>query len=277
MPHSVSKAKFLTPEQRTFAIRRLTNASRGHDEEKEKFRWSEVISVFTSVHIYLLMIISFCSGISVYSVAYFLPTIISNFGYSIWVTQLLTVPPYVLSLILTFVCSIWSDRVGQRSPFIIFPHLLGITGVAILYTCTRDHRSIAPRYFAIFLIVGGIYSAVPSYLAWASNNFAPHYRRATALGCMIFMTNSGGLASTWLFRTGDSPVYTTGYTVILTLLALGTITPVVLRYYFIYVNKRRKHRNNNAAQPAAVNEEKREGNQSFDDKGDRSDHFIYTI
>jgi MFS family permease len=277
MPSSISKAKFLTAEEQTFANERLINASGGHNEEEENFRWSEVLSVFTSFHMYLLLILSFCSGIAVYSVAYFLPTILSDFGYSTWVTQLLTVPPYVLSFILTFVCSIWSDRIGQRSPFIIFPHLLAIAGTAILYTCTRDGRGIGPRYFAIFLVVGGIYSAVPAYLAWASNNFSPHYRRATALGCMIVMTNSGGLASTWLFRSADSPIYNTGYAVMLALLALGTIVPILLRYYFIYVNRQRKNENVDAGQPEPNAVEKHEQNNVLTNKGDRSKNFLYTI
>ncbi len=277
MPSSISKAKFLTSEERTFASNRLIHASRGQDEETEKFRWSEVLSVFTSIHIYLLLILSFCAGISVYSIAYFLPTILSNFGYSVWGTQLLTVPPYFFALILTFICSIWSDRICQRSPFIIFPYLVGIAGTAILYTCTRDKRSIGPRYFAIFLVVGGIFSAVPALFAWTSNSFAPHYRRATALGCMVFMTNSGGLASTWLFRTADSPTYTTGYSVILALLAIGTVSPVLLRFYFIYVNKQRNHRKMNTVELSTSDVEKHEQSQSCDDKGDRSDHFLYTI
>ena len=277
MPNSISKAKFLTPEERTYARERLINASRGHNEEEESFRWSEVVSVLTSIHTYLLLVVAFCSGISVYSIAYFLPTILSDFGYSVWVTQLLTVPPYVLSLVLTLVCSVFSDRIGQRSPFIILPHLLGIAGIAILYPCTRDHRGIGPRYFAMFLAVGGIYSAVPAYLAWTSNNFAPHYRRATALGCMIFMTNSGGLASTWLFRTANAPVYTTGYAVVLALLTVGTISPFILRYYFVYVNRQREHGKADANQRASNASKKHEQNADHTNKGDRHTSFHYTI
>jgi hypothetical protein len=221
---------------------------------------------------------AFCLGIAVYSVAYFLPTILSSFGYSVWVTQLLSVPPYVVSAILTISCSIWSDRVGQRSLFIIFPQLIAIAGTAILYTCTRDSRGIGPRYFGIFLLVGGIYLAVPSILAWVSNSFAPHYRRATALACIIFMSNGGGLASTWLFRTADSPVYTVGYSVILALLGLSTISAFLLRYYFVYVNKQRKQRVKvNTAQSAPDDVEKQETNAIFDNKGDRSNNFLYTI
>ena len=43
----------------------------------------------------------------------------------------------------------------------------------------------------------------------------------------------------WLFRTADSPVYTMVYSIIITLLALRTISPFLLRYYFIYVNDKR--------------------------------------
>lgn len=181
-------------------------------------------------------------------------------------------PFYTLSFILSLLTSVYGDRMGQRSQFIIFPQLMAIAGLAILYTCTRDHRGTGVRYFSIFLIVGGIYSAVPGYLAWASNVFANHYRRATALGCMIVMTNSGGLASTWLFRTDASPVYELAYLVVISLLSLGTVVATILRYYFIAINKRRAQRMGNA--PLASSATRQAGTL---DRGDREDSFVYTI
>lgn len=273
IPKNVSSCSFLTELEKEQVRHRLLGAT-GHDEESEPFSWSEIGSTFLTPHLWLLGVMAFCSGIAVYSIAYFLPTITSTFGYTVWTTQLLTVPFYVFSFILTFICSIWADRIKQRSQFIIFPQILAIAGLAILYTCTRDHRGKGPRYFAIFLLVGGVYSAVPGYLAWSSNLFANHYRRATALGCMIVMTNSGGLASTWLFRTVASPNYELGYSVVIGLLALGTLIALFLRFYFIAINKARARRLQKRQEQGVVDSKQGNGGR---DLGDREDTFIYTI
>lgn len=272
IPKDVTSCAFLTAEEKWHVGQRLASAT-GHQEELEPFSWSEVGSTFLSPHIWMLAVVAFCSGIAVYSVAYFLPTITATFGYTVWATQLLTVPFYVVSFIFTFVLSLWADRLGERSQFIIFPQLVAIAGLAILYTCTRDHRGVGPRYFAIFLVVGGIYSSVPAYLAWASNVFANHYRRATALGIMIVMTNSGGLASTWLFRTKASPVYELGYLVVISLLGLGTLTCVALRFYFKGINASRARR----LATGSGSEKSARTAEGGRDLGDREDTFRYTV
>ena len=55
-----------------------------------------------------------------YGIALFLPTIIKDLGYTSSTAQLMTVPIYVTAAILAVVFAYISDRVGKRSPFILF-------------------------------------------------------------------------------------------------------------------------------------------------------------
>ena len=261
IPKNISSSKFLTSQEKVFLIQRLRNPN-GHDEERELFTWSEAFSVFKSPHTWLLMPLSFCSGVSVYSLGYFTPTITAGLGYSVAVTQLLTVPFYTCSFVASIVTSIYSDRMKQRSPFIIGPSLVAIAGFAILYTCTRDDRGFGPRYVGLLVALTGVYSGIPSLLAWWSNVFANHYRRAVALGLCITFTNSGGLASVWLFRTKESPDYPVGYGVNMALTGLGILLSLALRFYFQSVNARR------------ARSEKVVGDKEL---GDRADSFVYTL
>ena len=264
IPPDISRCTFLTPAEKAYCINRMRSGT-GHDEESEPFSWSEVISTFKSPHLYPLMIIAFCSGVSVYSLAYFTPTITAQFGYSTAITQLLTVPFYTLSFIFSILTSVYSDRKGQRSPFFIIPNLFAIAGLAILYPATRDHRGLGPRYFALCILISGVYSGIPGILAWFANSFANHYRRATALALAITMTNSGGLASVWLFRAKESPNYRRGYGVNMGLIALSVILALALRFYLQSINRARESR---------VGTEKEKVGR---DLGDRDDTFRYTI
>ena len=264
IPRDIASCHFLTDREKQYVTLRLRNKT-GHDEIAEKFSWSEVGSVFTSAHTWMLMPLSFCSGVAVYSVGYFTPTLTAGLGYSAPITQLLTVPFYTISFIFSIVTSIYSDRLRQRSPFIIVPSLVAIAGLAIIYPATRDHRGFGPRYFALFLYVGGVYSGIPSLLAWWSNVYANHYRRATALGLCITFTNAGGLASVWLFRTKDSPNYPIGYGVNIGLIAFGIALTLMLRFHFQRINKRRSMAQMSTSE------------KGIKDRGDRDDSFVYSL
>jgi MFS family permease len=61
----------------------------------------------------------------------FLPTIISNLGYTSSTAQLMTVPIYITAAILAVVFAYLSDRVGKRSPFIVAFLLVMIVGFSM--------------------------------------------------------------------------------------------------------------------------------------------------
>jgi hypothetical protein len=94
---------------------------------------------------------------------------------------------------------------------------------------------------------------------------------------MIVMTNSGGLASTWLYRKNQAPNYKTGYMTIMALLAIATLAAVYLRYHFLRINKARDVLCDAAREPERADEATVPGQAIKADKGDRSIHFSYTI
>ncbi len=138
--------------------------------------------------------------------------------------------------------SIGNTRLLELTQYLKFiinlHHLMAIAGSACLYTATRSRRSPVPRCSAIFLMNRGFYLAISGPLAWASNNFANHCRMSIALGCMIVMTESRSILSTWLSRVHEAPAYKTGYSVVIDLSALWTVVSVSLRrYHFVRLNK----------------------------------------
>lgn len=111
IPKSPSEARFLSPEQRAYAVQRLQDDA-AHAREvtidgqvhhlvvDDEFSWKAVWSVFADPQTYFLAVIGFCSGTNVYSVAYFLPTVLAGFtsiATTTVITQLLTVPYVPLS------------------------------------------------------------------------------------------------------------------------------------------------------------------------------------
>lgn len=67
-------------------------------------------------------------SICLYGFNYTVPTIIRNLGYSSANAQLLTVPLYIFGMITTIICSILSDRMKIRWPFVVGPYIFSLLG-----------------------------------------------------------------------------------------------------------------------------------------------------
>ena len=93
------------------------------------------------------------------------PTVVATLGYNDVDSLLLTVPPYVLAVITTFVNAWHADRTGERYFHITVPLYFAVAAFIIAATTT----SIGPRYFAMMLMPSGVYTGYVVALGWISN------------------------------------------------------------------------------------------------------------
>ncbi|KAJ5382489.1 hypothetical protein N7517_000400 [Penicillium concentricum] len=201
LPNNPGEVAGFTPEQ----IRRCEERLRldVHLQSTERFSSKAVLSTLGSLHVWLHVLMLFCSGVCLFGLAYFTPSIVNGFGYSTTKTQLLTVPPFVSAFIVTLVMAYVSDRYRQRGIAAMVTWAIAIIGVCIFY----KGRSMAVRYTSLFLMITGVYATAPSLISWVPNNTAAHTRRATAIAMAFISTNTGGIVSTWIFPTTQAPYY----------------------------------------------------------------------
>ncbi|PPQ69879.1 hypothetical protein CVT24_003214 [Panaeolus cyanescens] len=199
LPESLATAKFLTEEERIFAVQRfrldntvtisLTSGPETpskSDEEKnseervehvdvsqtlevlrnetpeERFEWREVVRGITEIQVWLTGIAYFGLIVSLYSYSLFLPTIVAGLGYSGSQAQLHTVPPYVPAAVLTVVVAFLSDKLRWRGPFILICLPFAIIGYILAITAETNRV----RYIAVFFMAVGVYPSGPSILAY---------------------------------------------------------------------------------------------------------------
>ncbi|KAJ7068256.1 MFS transporter [Mycena amicta] len=199
LPSSIAEAKFLTENEREFALQRFhrveavtTSTSDSADAEKaekasttehvhspspsdvtpvhfaeEQFEWREVVRGLTDFQVwvtgiaYLGLIVRF----------FIFERILSNrkircLGYKGKSAQLHTVPPYVPATVLTVVVAFLSDRLQWRGPFILICLPFSIAR----YILAIAAKTNAQRYGAVFLIAAGIYPSAPSILGFIATN-----------------------------------------------------------------------------------------------------------
>lgn len=94
------------------------------------------------------MVMLFCIVASG-SVTNFFPTVVRTLGYNDVVTLLLTAPPYVLAVIVTYINALHADRTGERYLHIALPLCVAVAAFILAVTTS----SLAPRYVAMMLMV----------------------------------------------------------------------------------------------------------------------------
>jgi sugar phosphate permease len=226
-------ATFLTPADRARVIRRLKmdqQSSAEHEEFKMKYVWMAV----KDCKMWLGMIIYMGCDMPLYAFSLFLPSIITQLGYTSTRAQLLSVPPYALAAIGTVAVGFIADRTRQRGLCNIVTSFFGIAGFAMLLGSTNAHV----KYAGVFLGALGIYPCISNTISWVSNNIEGTYKRGVVLGFVIGWGNLNGIVSSNIYQ--KSP-YVSGHSTVMAYMIVCLMGgSLVLRFLLNRENKARK-------------------------------------
>ncbi|KAI0761386.1 MFS general substrate transporter [Trametes elegans] len=215
-------ATFLTPEERAYIVhkKKYDNSSVG---EEEHFELRHLWETLTDWRVVACSLINMSVITPVYGITLFLP-----FGFNAVISQLLSVPPYVVATATVVAWSKWSDNIRRRSPFICAGLICCLVGFAI----NVANVSIGARYFGTFLVVAGSYAGFPGNVSWLGNNTVGHYRRGIAIGMQVMFANAGGAIACNIYRIRDAPRYLLGHGVEMGFVGMGlTLLPIVVITY----------------------------------------------
>jgi dipeptide/tripeptide permease len=178
-----------------------------------------------------------------YATSFFIPTILTQFGWLGQSAQLHTIPVYGVGFVLTLACAWFSDRLQHRYLFTIGGLSLACVGYIVLL-CQNDIKAadampIGVRYAMIFFITSGNYIAQPLAVVWLANNMGGHYKRSFGAAIQIGVGNIGGIVGSNIFLAAEAPYYKTGYGTGLGLLLFGMCMCSVFYFGMMWENKKR--------------------------------------
>lgn len=233
LPDEITTAKFFTEEEKE--VMRLRQKRRDQFQLANKeFDWKLVKLAFLDIRTYYSMTIQFCQDTILYGFSTFLPAILKGgLGYGVLEAQYLTIPVYVVSAISVLGNSILSDRKQLRGPFILATNISGIIGYIILLASSNN----PVKYFATYLIAITLYVGPALNIAWTSNNTAPYYRRATAIGCNQTIGNLSGAIAGQVYRS--SP-YILGHSFSLGCLVVSCVCVVLNTLRLRHMNRQKQ-------------------------------------
>ncbi|RDW91011.1 hypothetical protein BP5796_02176 [Coleophoma crateriformis] len=232
IPDYPATAKFLTKDEVIEVERRLEG---DHNGLSNDFDMKFVFQALKDWKIYVHMFIFLGIFTPLYSIALFLPTIVSKLGYSNNAAQLMTVPPYVLACFITIFISWLADRARQRAIFMIGMEFCAIVGFILLISTDKPHI----QYAGVFFAASGIYSLVPLATAWNANNIGGNLKRGVGLAMQVGMGNLGGCISAFVYRSTDAPRYLKGHSILIGTTFMSLILTIFMTIYYRHENSRR--------------------------------------
>ncbi|KAK3301398.1 major facilitator superfamily domain-containing protein [Chaetomium fimeti] len=245
LPNFPRTTTWLTDEERTLAIWRLQEDI-GEDDwvnSEEQTFWQGAKLVFVDVKTYILLVLLFCIVASG-TVTNFFPTVVNTIQQGALdsessddkvISLLLTAPPYVLAVIVTYLNATHADKTGERYWHITIPMWVAV--IAYIIAATTTH--IAPRYLSMMLMVPSVYSGFVVALAWISNTMPrPPAKRAAALAFINAVSNCSSIYASYLYPKSADPHYTVAMIVNCVTAFIAVCAATVMRAVLVRLNKK---------------------------------------
>ncbi|KAK4048049.1 hypothetical protein OIO90_005950 [Microbotryomycetes sp. JL221] len=233
LPDRASKTKWLTPREREIA--KVRASSDGENGREQGLQLKGVVQGLKDYKAWMHALLYFSLNVSYSSLPVFLPTIISEMGFSSIRAQGLSAPPNLAAFLVVILMTFVSDRIRDRSILIIPLALLGACG----YLMLALSESIAVRYTAVFLCATGVFPCIGLMLPWVANTHEDDSKRGASFMILNLLGQCGPFLGTRLFPKTEGPYYVKGMSVCAGFLIFVAIVAFTLRILLVLENRKR--------------------------------------
>ncbi|PLB53912.1 MFS general substrate transporter [Aspergillus steynii IBT 23096] len=240
LPNFPHNTRGISAQQKELAIWRL--AKETGQEEWDSAEDTSLINGLKDCVVdwktWLLVILNF-GAVSSGTINNFFPTVVGSLGKDRIHTLLLTVPPYILSCIVAMAVSRNADRTGERYLHFTLPLWISIAGFIISAATT----SIGARYFAMMIMLPGVYTAFIIGIAWVSNTIPkPSAKKAAAIALVNAIANCSSIYTPYLYPDSDAPRFILAMSVNAGTSLLSIFTATAFRLLLQRLNKQLERR-----------------------------------
>ncbi|KAG6919397.1 hypothetical protein DXG01_006280 [Tephrocybe rancida] len=233
LPDFPTNTRWLSPEERALAIRRMEEDAGVGDEEQTEGQGSGLWLAVTDIKVWWLAL-ALTSQVVALSFNAFFPTLSATLGFNTTVSLLLCAPPFVFTVIVSALLSYHSDKVGERFYHIVSSFAVGILGFVIAISTMNT----AARYVSLFLMAQSYAGFVVLY-AWTSNTFPrPPSKRAVALALINAFSQLGNIAGSYVWPKTWGPTYRNSYAICISCSGFAILLLWGFRQYLISLNKK---------------------------------------
>ncbi|KAJ5338478.1 hypothetical protein N7452_005206 [Penicillium brevicompactum] len=236
LPDSISKAKFLTEEERQFASTRAVVAGTG-STEKTAWRWDQVVECLIDPKTWLIFGLELCTQIPNGGTQNFANLVLVSFGFTNLQSTLLTIP-YSLITVATITGTGWlAGRYRQLNCLLVVAVVIPcVVGSAIIYS--RAHIVLGVQLFGYFLLSTGP-AAMPLAMSLVQANYRGVTKKMTVTAMLFLAYCAGNISGPQFFLSEEAPHYNTAFRTIMICYSLSVVLALTLRFYLQWTNARR--------------------------------------
>ncbi|KAH0592471.1 hypothetical protein MHUMG1_09858 [Metarhizium humberi] len=222
LPDFPATTRWLTAEEREYAISRLEN----DHNSTQAGNLSHLQSFLHAVRDWRTWMFVLCQSLCTCAgtITYFIPTLMAALEYKGHGIQYMTIPIYMVALVIVLVCSFSSDLLNERPKHIMT--MSGMATVALIITATVENNK--ARYTFLAFGASGIWCCSTLTLSYLSNTICrPAEKRAVAIGLVNALANlssvySRVLSGSYIWPSNSAPRYIAGFSVSISLM-FGTL------------------------------------------------------
>ncbi|KAG0021539.1 hypothetical protein BGZ81_008888 [Podila clonocystis] len=262
---------FLTERQELIAITRLVRDDPSKaDPLKKVVPREDVWRAVTSTKLWPNLLIGFFGLLPSTPIGGFAPLILKMLGFDGLKANLMTIPGYLVGLLVMSTVSFSSDRHNERAfhgAIATFYYACCVASLALLPIGASKYS----LYVALIFTMGGSTCWHPVNAAWIASNTAGTGKRTIALAMYIMSVNLTAIAGSNVFRANAAPRFITGMWILFGSLAITIVLFIFQRYHFRYLNAKRAKITKDW-----TDQDWRNYNTTTTDHGDDRLDFVYT-
>ncbi|CAM1502699.1 Fc.00g074750.m01.CDS01 [Cosmosporella sp. VM-42] len=236
LPDKISKAKFLTPEERQVAAERTVIAGTGSTENTH-WRFDQVKECLVDPKTWLIFSIEILTQIPNGGSQSFANIVVKSFGFTSLQSTLINIPYSLITASIIAGSGYLAGRYRTLNCVLIIIVIIPcVVGSAIIYS--RSHVPHGVQLFAYFLLSTGP-AAMPLNMALVQSNYRGVTKKMT-MTAMLFLAYCGGnIAGPHFFRKNEDPTYETAFKTIMICYSLAICFALGLRVYLQWFNAKR--------------------------------------
>lgn len=233
LPDFPTTSKWLTPQERALAVRRMEEDAGVGDENQTEGGGNGFLLAVSDWRVWWMAVALTSQTVALSYNAYF-PTIVATLQYTRTVTLLLCAPPFAFSALVCFVWARHSDRTQERFYHIAISLSIGILGNII----AMSTMNIGARYFSLFLMAQA-YAGLIVILAWLSSSFPrPPSKRAVALALINAFSQLGNISGSYIWPTPWGPSYRKSYGICVAASSTAILMCWIFKQHLLRLNKK---------------------------------------
>ncbi|EFX02385.1 allantoate permease [Grosmannia clavigera kw1407] len=236
LPDSISRARFLTEDERQWAADRVVLAGTGRTE-KAPWRWEQAVECLVDPKTWFIVAILFCVQLPSGGIQSFANIVIKSFGFSSLESTLLSIPSEVIAALSIAITGYFAGRYRNLHCLMIILSVIPVlVGGAMIYK--RKHISKGAQLFAYFLIQT-TFAPVPLLMSLIQTNYKGVTKKMTMTAIFYIVYCAGNIAGPQLFKSKEAPAYPTAFKAIMACPALVIALCIAFRIYLLSLNAKR--------------------------------------